>query len=146
MTAPASSPPPHPVIDVSAGLVRHAGRLLIAQRPAGSHLAGFWEFPGGKRDPGETWEACLERELREELGLRIQAGAVYDEITHPYPTKTVRLRFFVAGLHPDSPPARAVECADFAWVDRESLARYTFPPADAALLRHLLADDAFWGA
>lgn len=146
MPDPAANAPSPPVLDVAAGLVRHDGLLLIAQRPAGSHLAGFWEFPGGKCHAGESWEACLERELEEELGLRVQTGALYDEILHAYPTKTVRLRFFCAGLQPDSPPARALECADFAWVNREELTRYTFPPADAALLRRLLADDGFWNA
>ena len=55
-------------IEVSAGLIFRAGQLLITQRPAGGHLAGLWEFPGGKREPGETFEACLRRELQEELG------------------------------------------------------------------------------
>jgi mutator protein MutT len=70
------------VIEISAGLVFRDGRLLITQRPDGGHLAGLWEFPGGKREPGESFEDCLRRELREELGLDIEAVEWIESITH----------------------------------------------------------------
>lgn len=151
MHAPSPSPSPTPdglasPIDVAAGLVREANRLLIAQRPPGSHLAGLWEFPGGKRELGESWEDCLRRELLEELGIQVEVGSTYEEITHTYPAKVVRLRFLCARLRPASGPARPLGCAAFAWITRDELDRYTFPPADSALLARLADDDSFWSA
>jgi len=63
-----------PIIDVAAGLVFREGKVLITQRHAGAHLGGLWEFPGGKREPDEAFEACLQRELREELGIEVVVG------------------------------------------------------------------------
>ena len=81
------------VIEVAAGLITHEGRYLIARRKAGVHLAGFWEFPGGKREAGETLEECLHRELREELNVRIHAPIPFQTVRHDYPEKTVELHF-----------------------------------------------------
>src|SRR5690348_10762520 len=66
------------IIEVAAGLVFRDGRLLITQRPAGTHLAGFWEFPGGKREPNETYEECLRRELWEELAIEVSVGPLVE--------------------------------------------------------------------
>src|SRR4051812_49929296 len=81
-------------IDVAAGLVFEKGKLLITQRRLNDHLGGFWEFPGGKVEKGETFQECLGRELREELGIEVEVGAEIEDITHSYPEKTVRLKFF----------------------------------------------------
>lgn len=123
------------VIDVAAGLVFRDGRLLITQRKPGSHLAGLWEFPGGKRNEGESWENCLRRELREELAIEVLVGRVFDEVTHAYPEKTVRLRFFMCTLRDGEP--QPLDCAALAWVTALELAGYTFPPADSKLLARL---------
>lgn len=131
-------------IDVAAALVVRNGRLLIARRSAGSHLAGLWEFPGGKREPGESWEDCLRRELAEELGVTAAVGELVDEITFAYPEKTVRLRFFLARLVSGEP--RPLDCAEVKWVGRADLAGHAFPPADAALIDRLTATDRFWEA
>src|ERR1700677_3954530 len=88
-----SSHPSNPV-DVSAGLVFRNGLLLITQRPPDAHLGGLWEFAGGKRHPGESDKDCLKRELREELGIEVEVGELLDAITHAYPEKVVRLKFF----------------------------------------------------
>jgi 8-oxo-dGTP diphosphatase len=120
------------VIDVAAGLVFRGGRLLITQRKAGAHLAGLWEFPGGKRHEGEGWEDCLRRELREELAIDVSVGRIFEEVTHAYPAKTVRLRFFVCTLPAGEP--QPLDCAALAWVTAPELAAYNFPPADAQLL------------
>src|ERR1700744_6143582 len=71
--------------EVSAALIFHGGKLLISRRPAQAHLGGLWEFPGGKREPGETFEACLVREIREELGVEVSVGKLFAEVRHDYP-------------------------------------------------------------
>ena len=133
--------PASPVIDVAAGLVFRAGKLLVAQRKAGSHLAGLWEFPGGKREAGESWEDCLRRELREELAIEVEVGRCFSEVTHAYPGKTVRLRFFVCALVSGEP--RPIDCAALAWVTTEGLRDRGFPPADEQLLAALPAAPEF---
>jgi mutator protein MutT len=124
-----------PALEVSAGLIFRAGRLLITQRPAGKHLAGLWEFPGGKREPGESWEACLERELQEELGVRVEVGRLFDEVVHEYLGKRVHLRFFSCGLLVGEPAPMG--CAAVKWVTAADRAAHEFPPADAHLLAAL---------
>ena len=127
----------HKSIEVSAALIFHHGKLLITQRHADAHLGGLWEFPGGKREPGETFEQCLVRELREELGIEVEVGELFDEISHTYTEKTVRLKFFVCRLISGKP--QPVDCAAFKWVDKTELADYEFPDADARLLEKLRA-------
>ena len=83
------------VIEVAAGLIRDAaGRYLITQRRRGSHLAGLWEFPGGKVEAGETPAACLRRELTEELSATFAVGALVETVRWEYPDRTVVLHFF----------------------------------------------------
>src|ERR1041385_284352 len=83
-----------PSVEVAAGLVFRNGKLLITQRHPEAHLGGLWEFPGGKREPDESFENCLARELREELGIEVEIGELVESVTHAYPEKTVRLKFF----------------------------------------------------
>ncbi len=132
------------VIDVAAGLIFRAGLLLITRRPPGSHLAGLWEFPGGKLQPGESWENALRRELLEELGFSASVGLPYEEITHDYPEKSVRLRFFLCSVESGEP--RPIECAELAWVRRDELGQFQFPEADARLLERLTCDPALFGS
>src|SRR5580698_6479366 len=84
--------------EVSAALIFREGKLLITQRHAKAHLGGCWEFPGGKRETGETFEECLVREIREELGVEIAVGELFEEISHAYPEQSVHLKFFVCKL------------------------------------------------
>jgi mutator protein MutT len=130
------------VIEVAAGLVFREGRLLIAQRRDGDHLGGLWEFPGGKRDPGESYEACLRRELLEELGIEVEVGDLYQEVEHAYPERSVRLRFFLCRWTRHEPVA--LGCKAFEWVGRESLGAYAFPAADEHLLESLLNSSEPW--
>jgi mutator protein MutT len=130
------------VIEVAAGLVFRQGRLLIAQRHPGSHLGGLWEFPGGKREPEETFEACLARELREELGIEVAVGRLVESVTHSYPEKTVHLRFFACRwLRHDPQP---LDCAALRWVTADELALYDFPAADTRLLGMLRGKGSIW--
>src|SRR5437867_8569188 len=87
-------PIPMTIIDVAAALLFRDGKLLVTQRYPDAHLGGLWEFPGGKREPGETFEECLRRELKEELGIEVEVGEEVESITHRYPEKTVHLKFF----------------------------------------------------
>lgn len=129
-------------IEVAAGLIFRRGRLLIAQRRAGDHLGGAWEFPGGKRERGESFEVCLARELREELGVEVQVGQLVEQVDHDYPEKEVHLRFFLCRLTQGEPQPHG--CAALAWVAPEELALYHFPPADAQLLEKLRAHTEWW--
>ncbi|HYG33357.1 MAG TPA: 8-oxo-dGTP diphosphatase MutT [Clostridia bacterium] len=130
------------VIDVSAALVFRGGKLLITQRPAGTHLEGLWEFPGGKREPDETFEQCLARELREELGIEVFVGELIESLTHAYPEKTVHLRFFRCSWVKGEP--EAIDCAAFKWVTAAELADHEFPAADARLLEKLRRETRLW--
>ena len=130
------------IIDVAAGLVFHRGKLLITQRRPEDHLGGLWEFPGGKVEPDESFESCLARELREELGIEVRVGAEIEDITHRYPEKTVRLKFFVC--HLIAGKARPIHCHDLAWVSRQQLSAYPFPDADARLLEKLAQAVEYW--
>ena len=125
------------IIDVAAALIFRDGKLLITQRHANAHLGGLWEFPGGKREPNETFETCLIRELREELGIEIEVGELFEEITHAYAEKTVHLKFFICKFLSGRP--RTLDCAAFQWVGKKELPDFDFPAADARLLEKLRA-------
>lgn len=131
-------------IEVSAGLVFRAGQLLITQRPEGSHLAGLWEFPGGKKESGESFEECLQRELQEELGVDVTVHEEVDRITHDYPEKSVHLRFFRCSLVDVKNEPQAIGCQAVVWTTRETLLNYKFPAADAQLLAILHAKTPLW--
>jgi len=131
------------LLEVAAGLVFRGGKLLITQRPAGTHLAGLWEFPGGKREPPETFEQCLQRELREELGVEVTVGPWVETIEHEYPGRHVHLEFFRCELAAGEP--QALDCAAVKWVSPEQLADHAFPAADERLLARLRRDLALWG-
>ena len=128
-------------IEVAAGLVFRDGKLLITQRPAGGHLPGLWEFPGGKREADESFEQCLHRELMEELGIEVDILGLVESITHPYAEKTVHLRFFRCLWKQHEP--RALGCSAFQWVNIAGLGQYDFPEADARLLQRLREPKGF---
>ena len=120
--------------EVVAAVIEREGRILLARRRAGSHLAGLWEFPGGKRQAGETPEAALVREIREELDAAVTVGELLEDVEWAYPEKTVTLRFFRCALEGEP---RAAEGQELAWVAPADLGRYDFPPADRALVARL---------
>jgi mutator protein MutT len=127
---------------VAAALVFRNGKLLITLRPAEVHLGGLWEFPGGKREAGETFEQCLARELREELGIEVAIGAMLESLTHAYPDKTVHLRFYCCRWKKHEP--QPLGCSAFKWVTAAELQDYDFPSADARLLEKLRGSPQLW--
>src|ERR1043165_9368601 len=114
-------------IEVAAGLVFRQGQLLITQRYPDAHLGGLWEFPGGKREPHETFTGCLQRELKEELGIDVEGREEVEALTHHYPEKTVLLSFFRCDWRRNEP--RTLGCPAFRWVGLGDLAHYEFPAA-----------------
>lgn len=116
------------IITVVAGLIREGDRILICQRPAGKARGLLWEFPGGKVEAGESKEAALVRECREELDVTLEVGKVYAELTYEYPDVTVRLTLFEARIAEGVP--RNIEHADVKWIKPEEITEYPFCPAD----------------
>lgn len=130
---------PRKQILVAAGVVLRRGRVLLTQRKKGSHLAGAWEFPGGKVEPDEDPRSAVARELREELGVEVEVGDILDVTFHRYPEKSVLLLFYEATLAVGSPEPRAIDVADLLWAGRDELREEAFPPADVAILAKVRA-------
>jgi 8-oxo-dGTP diphosphatase len=126
--------PAHPLkrIDAAIALVTRNGQLLICQRKADDTFGGLWEFPGGKREEGETLHQCLERELREELNIRARPITQLTTIEHHYPHALVRLHPFVCA-HVDG-EVEHLECQASCWIDPHQLHDYNFPPANESLI------------
>jgi len=125
---------------VVAGLCVRDDRVLITQRRADQPLPLQWEFPGGKIEPGEAPEIALARELREELGVAVHVGRVWDVLFHAYPDYDVLMLVYACRIV-DGEPA-CVEVADLAWCRSDELARYDILPADAPLVRRLEIEGA----
>lgn len=127
---------PKPSLHVTAGLIRDKGKLLISKRAKGSHLEGFWEFPGGKLENGETLEQCLEREISEELGFRVRAEKALLRASHEYEDRVVILHFFSCEQIGGEP--RPIQCEEIRWVAPDELSSYRFPPADKKMISLLI--------
>jgi 8-oxo-dGTP diphosphatase len=124
------------MVEVAAGLIRDAaGRYLITQRRRGSHLAGLWEFPGGKLEAGETPAAGLRRELEEELSAIFTVGELVETVRWEYPDRTVVLHFFDCRLESGTIAPREEQAMQ--WVEAARLADHDFPPADRELIQRL---------
>lgn len=126
---------------VAAGIVVERGKVLLSRRKKGTHLAGRWEFPGGKVEPGEDPRAALRRELEEELGIKVSVGEIVDVTFHRYEDadKAVLLLFFLAEREEGSPEPRVIDVADFKWAEATALDPTQFPPADVAILAKVRA-------
>jgi 8-oxo-dGTP diphosphatase len=120
---------------VAAAVIEARGRFLVTRRQKGVHLEGFWEFPGGKCEPGESLAACLERELREELDVGARVGDEIFTTSHTYPERRVELHFIRCDLLGEPRPLIGQE---MRWIPREELASLEFPPADAELIEMLV--------
>jgi 8-oxo-dGTP diphosphatase len=125
-----------PVIHVVAGaVIDESGRVLIAQRPAGTHLAGGWEFPGGKLEPGEERLAGLARELNEELGISIATPRPLIRVRHSYPTREVLLDVWVVKRYSGEP--HGLDGQALRWCTQEELGGVPLLPADGPIVRAL---------
>ena len=122
-------------IVVVAAVVEMNGAFLVTRRLDGTHLAGYWEFPGGKVQPGESLEAALQREIAEELDTDIIAAREIYSTAHQYPERTVELHFFRAEVARTPRPLLGQE---LRWIQRAELAALQFPPADTELVDGLI--------
>jgi 8-oxo-dGTP diphosphatase len=121
-------------IVVTAAVIEENDRFLITRRPDGVHLQGFWEFPGGKCDEGESHVACLAREIGEELDAAVIIDREIFSIVHTYSDRTVELHFFACRLGSEPRPVLGQE---MRWASREELRMLPFPPADEELIEIL---------
>jgi 8-oxo-dGTP diphosphatase len=128
-------------IPIAIAVVEDDDSFLIGQRPPDVVLAGFWEFPGGKVQQGESAEDAALRECREETGIDVEVLGTYGERLHKYDYGVVHLHFVACRPRdPLQPP-----CSGFRWVKRQELSRYQFPPANDELLKVLQSTTAFLG-
>jgi 8-oxo-dGTP diphosphatase len=119
---------------VVAAVVEHENKFLVGRRLCGTHLAGYWEFPGGKVHDGELLEQALHREIREELNVDISDPREIFHASHAYPDLTIELHFFRGTLTGVPEPALGQE---LRWITREEFSTLEFPAADAELLAEL---------
>jgi A/G-specific adenine glycosylase len=120
---------PTPHYDVTAGVIWHADRVLIAQRPLDGLLGGLWEFPGGKRKPDETLIECLQRELYEELGIEVDVGQQLTVVRHAYTHFRITVYAFECRYRSRGEPT-AREVKDWRWATLDQLDSYPMPVVD----------------
>ena len=125
-----------PVIVAAAVIIRD-GRVLLTRRGEGQHLAGMWEFPGGKLEAGESPEEALLRECQEECGIEVEVAEILEVTHHRYPEKEVLLLFYRCELRAGE--VRHLQVADHAWVAPRDLDDYPLPPADERVVARIRA-------
>ena len=125
------------MIRVTAAVIEKEGRVLIARRKPGGPFGGLWEFPGGKIEANESPEQCLERELREELGIQAQTGSLLCVSRHDYGHLAIELLAY--RVRSFTGEVQALEHAETRWVPSDRLAEYDFPEADRPIIRELAA-------
>jgi len=124
------------MVEVGAAIIVEQGRILLGQRLEGSRLGGYWEFPGGKVEPGESVSECIEREVLEELGVQARSATLICESMHTYPFGTIKLLCVHTFLQHTS-----LQCnvhAQLKWVDLHQLSTYNLAPADVPAVEYLL--------
>lgn len=134
-----SEPSPSTIV-VTAGVVSLDGKILAARRKAGSHLAGLWEFPGGKLEGNESPQECLVREFEEELGVRVRPGRVLEVIHHRYSDRAVLLLFYGCELLEGEP--QPLGCEELRWLEPHQLPTLNWAPADLPFVRRLAGNDS----
>ena len=138
MTFADSSPhrPPRR-IDAAIALIVRDGKLLVCQRRNEDAFGGFWEFPGGKCEAGETLHQCLARELLEEINITARPIAQLTTIEHDYPHVLIRLHPFIC--RHESGEVQHLQCQASRWIDPSELRTYAFPPANESLIEEAMA-------
>lgn len=126
------------MIEVTAAIIQHKGKILIARRPAGDMLAGKWEFPGGKLEPNETPKDCLRREIKEELDIEIIVGNFFMDSIYNYPTKTIHLAAYWSTWMSGQIELRSHDAIE--WVDSTKLACFDFAPADVPFVKKMCGE------
>ncbi len=124
------------VTEVVAALIWEQDRFLICQRPAHKARGLLWEFVGGKVEPGETKEAALIRECREELDIALRVDAVFLDVVHEYPDLTVHLTLFHSAIAAGTP--KMLEHHDIRWITPAQIPEFDFCPADEELLKEII--------
>lgn len=125
-----------PVIPCGVALIRRGREFLISQRKKDDTFGSLWEFPGGKKDRGETFEACVKREVREELGIDVRVERPFMELRRRYPDRVVWLKFFLC-THLSGEP-EPIESDAVQWADVSHLSQFAFPPANEKVIRRLI--------
>ena len=120
---------------VSAGVVLRDGRVMVCRRRPGVHNGLKWEFPGGKLEEGESPEAALARELKEELDIGVEVGRICDAVLYRYSERTVLVLFYLCAIREGEPVP--VDCDAISWATPEELPDYNFSGADAEFVRRL---------
>lgn len=118
--------------DVVAALIWDRDRFMICQRPAHKARGLLWEFVGGKTEPGETMEAALIRECREELDITVSVGDIFTQVVHEYPDILIRLTLFHCTIAEGTP--KMLEHHDIRWIRPDQIPEYDFCPADKDIL------------
>mgnify|MGYP000970298299 CR=1 FL=1 len=124
---------------VTAAAMVRDGKVLIAQREAGSHMELRWEFPGGKLEPGETPEECIVREIKEELDIEIEVIDIYKVVKFEYKEKDILLLCYLCNIVKGE--GKPLECEDFKWVTRDELLSFNYVPADLPIVEKLMKDE-----
>ena len=125
-----------PVIPWGVALIRRERQFLISQRNADDTFGSFWEFPGGRRNPGERFEDCVIRETREELGVEVSVEKKFMEIRKEHNEKIIWLNFYLCAYLSGDP--QPLECQKVLWVDVADLKNYNFPPANERVIENLV--------
>ena len=126
------------ITKVVAALIWEGDRFMICQRPAHKARGLLWEFVGGKVEPGETMEAALIRECREELAVELQVGDVFMQVVHAYPDITVELTLYHATIASGQP--QKLEHVDIQWITPAQIPGYDFCPADTEILERIMKE------
>lgn len=124
-----------PHYDVTAAIIRKNGKILITKRPREGLLGGLWEFPGGKREPHESLKECLQREIKEELGIEIRVQDLIMKVKHAY--SHFRITLFAFECEHVARKVKKLGVADYKWVKPEEISEYAFPKADREILKKL---------
>lgn len=126
------------IVEVVAALIWDEGKFLICQRPLHKARGLLWEFVGGKVEPGESKQAALIRECREELAVELRVGEKFMDVVHEYPDITIRLTLFHAVILAGEP--QKIEHNDIRWITPREIGDYEFCPADEEILERIMAE------